>query len=52
LWSYDWKPGKAGDYTIQSRATDNQGRAQPATAVWNPSGYLYNGVDEVKIRVA
>jgi sulfite oxidase len=52
LWSYDWKPGKAGDYVIQSRATDNQGRAQPATAVWNPSGYLYNGVDEVKIRVS
>jgi sulfite oxidase len=52
LWSYDWKPGKAGDYMIQSRATDSQGRIQPAAPVWNPSGYLYNAVDEVKIRVS
>jgi len=51
LWSYDWKPGKAGDYTIQSRATDSQGRTQPATPVWNPSGYLYNAIDQVKIHV-
>ena len=52
LWSYDWKPGKAGDYTIQSRATDSQGRTQPATPVWNPSGYLYNAIDQVKIHVS
>jgi sulfite oxidase len=51
LWSYDWKPGKTGDFVIQSRATDGQGRTQPATATWNPSGYLYNAVDEVKVHV-
>jgi DMSO/TMAO reductase YedYZ molybdopterin-dependent catalytic subunit len=52
LWSYDWKAAKTGDYTIQSRATDSQGRTQPATAVWNPSGYLYNAVDQVNVHVA
>jgi sulfite oxidase len=52
LWSYDWKPTKSGEYTILSRATDSQGRSQPATAVWNPSGYLYNAVDQVKVHVA
>src|SRR5271169_1845097 len=52
LWSYDWKAGKAGDYTIQSRATDSQGRTQPSTPAWNPSGYLYNAVDQVKIHVS
>jgi sulfite oxidase len=51
LWSYDWKAGKPGDYIIQSRATDSQGRSQPAMPVWNPSGYLYNAVDQVKIHV-
>jgi sulfite oxidase len=51
LWSYEWKT-KGGDYTILSRATDSQGRTQPATAVWNPSGYLYNAPDQVKIHVA
>ncbi len=51
LWSYELK-AKRGDYTILSRATDSQGRTQPATPVWNPSGYLYNAVDQVKIHVA
>jgi DMSO/TMAO reductase YedYZ molybdopterin-dependent catalytic subunit len=50
LWNYDWR-AKAGDYTLLSRATDSQGRTQPATPVWNPSGYLYNAVDQVKINV-
>ncbi len=52
LWSYDWKAVKSGDYSIWSRATDSQGRTQPSTAVWNPSGYLYNAIDQVKIRVS
>jgi sulfite oxidase len=51
LWSYLWKAPKAGEYTIMSRATDSQGRVQPATAEWNPSGYLYNAVDQVKVHV-
>jgi sulfite oxidase len=52
LWSYDWKNVKSGDHTIMSRATDTQGRTQPLTPVWNPSGYLYNAVDQVNIHVA
>jgi DMSO/TMAO reductase YedYZ molybdopterin-dependent catalytic subunit len=51
MWSYSWS-GKRGDCVIQSRATDSQGRVQPAEAAWNPSGYLYNAIDEVKIHVA
>jgi sulfite oxidase len=52
LWNFDWKATKAVDYEILSRATDSQGRTQPAAAVWNPSGYLYNAVERVKIYVA
>lgn len=51
LWSYAWKPPKPGDYVIMSRATDSQGRTQPATAAWNPSGYLYNVIDKVNVHV-
>ena len=51
LWNHSWKAPKAGDYTILSRATDSQGRTQPAVAEWNPSGYLYNAYDQVKIHV-
>jgi sulfite oxidase len=51
LWTYEWK-AKGGDYSILSRATDTQGRTQPEIPVWNPSGYLYNAPDQVKIHVA
>lgn len=51
LWSHSWKAPQAGDYTILSRATDSQGRTQPGTADWNPSGYLYNAYDRVNIHV-
>jgi sulfite oxidase len=51
LWSYAWKVDRAGDYAIMSRATDNLGRTQPAAGLWNPSGYLYNTIDQVKVHV-
>jgi len=43
-------PGR-GYFLLTSRATDSQGRVQPATPVWNPSGYLNNAIDQVKIHV-
>jgi hypothetical protein len=51
LWSYE-RQAKSGDYVILSRATDSAGRTQPATSVWNPSGYFYNAADQVNIHVA
>jgi DMSO/TMAO reductase YedYZ molybdopterin-dependent catalytic subunit len=51
LWSYEWKPPKPGSYTVLSRAADTQGRTQPSTAAWNPSGYSYNAIDQVKLNV-
>jgi DMSO/TMAO reductase YedYZ molybdopterin-dependent catalytic subunit len=51
LWNYSWN-AKPGEHVIQSRATDSLGRVQPVEAVWNPSGYLYNAIDEVKVHVA
>lgn len=51
LWRYSWKTPKAGDYTIVSRATDSEGRVQPDSVQWNPSGYLINVTDQVKIHV-
>jgi len=51
LWQYTWKPKKPGEYVIMSRATDRAGRVQPAQAAWNPAGYLWNPIDQVKIHV-
>jgi len=51
LWRYEWK-AKSGDYVVLSRATDSKGRVQPAAPEWNPGGYFYNAVDQVKVHVA
>jgi sulfite oxidase len=51
LWSHEWKLPKSGEHEILSRATDSNGNVQPETADWNPSGYLYNAVDRVRIHV-
>ncbi|PYT78321.1 MAG: sulfite oxidase-like oxidoreductase [Acidobacteria bacterium] len=50
-WSHFWKAPRGGDYTILSRATDSDGHTQPDSVPWNPSGYLINVVDQVKIHV-
>jgi sulfite oxidase len=51
LWNYSWNAPKPGNYLIMSRATDTEGRAQPDSVQWNPSGYLINVVDRVEIHV-
>lgn len=38
-------------YLIMSRATDSAGRTQPMSPPWNPSGYLWNAPDSVRIEV-
>ncbi|TAL12389.1 MAG: sulfite oxidase-like oxidoreductase [Nitrospirae bacterium] len=51
LWRYVWKGARPGRYTVWSRATDSRGRTQPMTTPWNPSGYLWNAVDAVRIGI-
>jgi DMSO/TMAO reductase YedYZ molybdopterin-dependent catalytic subunit len=51
LWTHQWTAPKPGDYVLRVRATDNQGRTQPPMPVWNPSGYLNNAIDQVRVHV-
>jgi len=51
LWLLRWQPANPGYYTILSRATDSAGRVQPVVPLWNPSGYLYNAIDRVGVKV-
>jgi DMSO/TMAO reductase YedYZ molybdopterin-dependent catalytic subunit len=51
LWQLRWQPANPGYYTILSRATDSAGRVQPVVPLWNPSGYLYNAIDRVGVKV-
>ena len=51
LWSFRWKPSRAGQTRIFARAVDVRGAAQPRDATWNQSGYLFNGWHWVDIEV-
>jgi DMSO/TMAO reductase YedYZ molybdopterin-dependent catalytic subunit len=51
LWRVAWTP-RRGAHEIVCRATDSTGRTQPETSPWNPSGYLWNGWDRVKVNAA
>jgi len=42
----------AGAVTLQSRATANDGKVQPATPGWNPAGYMRNVIESVKVTAA
>ncbi|HWZ85986.1 MAG TPA: sulfite oxidase [Thermoanaerobaculia bacterium] len=51
LWSFPYTPKAAGRVTLRARATDERGSIQPKDAVWNQSGYLYNGWPSAEIEV-
>ena len=50
-FEYMWRPRESGSYAVLSRATDSRGRVQPVVAEWNPAGYLWNAIDQVRLNV-
>jgi DMSO/TMAO reductase YedYZ molybdopterin-dependent catalytic subunit len=55
---YSWRrfefslnAAKPESVLILSRATDSKGNVQPAVSQWNPSGYLWNQYDAVRIDI-
>ena len=52
LWEFTWTPPADGAYVLMAQATDAAGERQPFAEEWNPSGYLYNVVHQVRVDVA
>jgi len=50
-FEYAFAAARPESYLIMSRATDVSGRTQPISPPWNPSGYLWNAPDSVRIEV-
>jgi sulfite oxidase len=50
LWEFAWTPPAAGSYVLMAQASDAAGEKQPLAADWNPSGYLYNVVHQVRVE--
>src|SRR6476469_44654 len=50
LWEIAWIPPGPGSYVLMARATDAAGATQPLVEDWNPSGYLWNVVQQVRVQ--
>ena len=50
-FEFEFNAARPESYLILSRATDAKGNMQPAVSQWNPSGYLWNQYDSVRIEV-
>jgi DMSO/TMAO reductase YedYZ molybdopterin-dependent catalytic subunit len=51
-FEYVWRPEEPGSHVVLSRATDARGRIQPVVADWNPGGYVWNAIDQVRVHVS
>jgi hypothetical protein len=50
-FTYEWRVTRPGSYLILARAADDRGGVQPVVAQWNPSGYLWNAVERIRVHV-
>jgi sulfite oxidase len=51
LWEASWTPPGEGSYVLMAKATDEKGETQPLVEDWNPSGYLWNVTQSVRVDV-
>jgi DMSO/TMAO reductase YedYZ molybdopterin-dependent catalytic subunit len=50
LWSYDWRPNEASDYTLVIRATNSEGKVQEID--WNRSFFSgVTGFHKISVRI-
>ena len=51
-WTIDFKPEHGGGYDLRVKATNRNNESQPMEARWNPSGYMRNVIESVKVDAA
>jgi DMSO/TMAO reductase YedYZ molybdopterin-dependent catalytic subunit len=49
-WSYPIEFKSGNEYHISVRATDSEGKKQPAEAIWNKKGYGYNAIMQITVK--
>lgn len=50
-WTLPWTPITSGPAEIRCRAFNRIGETQPLVSLWNPAGYMRNGVETTKITI-
>ena len=51
-WTCLFTPGKPGAYVLKVCASNRLGQTQPKSALWNPSGYMRNVIESVRVSAA
>ena len=51
-WTHRFTPKEKRPYVLKVRATNNAGQTQPDRAHWNPSGYMRNVIEQVRVTAA
>jgi DMSO/TMAO reductase YedYZ molybdopterin-dependent catalytic subunit len=46
-----WRAETSGSFVVMARASDDRGRVQPIVPHWNPSGYLWNAIERIRVNV-
>ena len=49
-WSFPKEFKSGNEYHISVRATDSEGKTQPADAIWNKKGYGYNAIMQITVK--
>jgi hypothetical protein len=52
MWEAAFKPDRPGQYELKVMAVNRNGESQRATARWNPSGYMRNVIESVRVTAA
>jgi sulfite dehydrogenase (cytochrome) subunit A len=51
-WTCGFTPKRPGNYELKVCATNRIGQSQPASPLWNPSGYMRNVIESVQVTAA
>ena len=51
-WTIPFTPTQAGTYSLKVKATNRLGQSQPLDPLWNPSGYMRNVVETLRVEAA
>jgi DMSO/TMAO reductase YedYZ molybdopterin-dependent catalytic subunit len=49
-WTIPFTPPKPGEYELKVKATNRLGQSQPREALWNPSGYMRNVIETIRVQ--
>ncbi|MCX7760093.1 MAG: molybdopterin-dependent oxidoreductase [Hydrogenothermaceae bacterium] len=50
-WFYEFTPKRKGEYIVMVLAINSIGEGQPLKGLWNPSGYEWNEIQKLTIKV-